>query len=66
MTEREAINRVNDFTASLLEQKGVLSVSEHTSSLDIKSSSTLERSVSTRAGEDKPIDFTLLITMKLS
>lgn len=66
MTEREAINRVNDFTASLLEQKGVLSVSEHTSSLDIKSSSTLERSVSARAGEDQPIDFTLLITMKLS
>lgn len=62
MSNREMLARVDAFSASLLEQPEIQTVTRDKSAIDTRSSAQLEESIGRHKSEKRP-DFTLLITM---
>jgi hypothetical protein len=65
MSDREVVERVNSFSTSLLNHVKITDVSQTSAAINIKSSGLMERTVGAESKDGKPIEFTLLVTMKL-
>lgn len=65
LSDREVVERVKSFSTSLLDQAKITSVSQQSADININSSALMERTVGAESKDGKPIEFTLLVTMKL-
>ena len=65
MSDREVVERVNSFSTSLLNHVKITDVSQTSAAINIKSSGLMERTVGAESKDGKPLEFTLLVTMKL-
>ena len=63
MSNRKILSRVEDFSASLLQQPEVKDVTRETSAIDTRTSAQLEESFGPQQQEGTLADFTLLVTM---
>ena len=65
LSDRKLVNRVNSFSESLLNHGKITEVEQTSATINIQSNASMERTVSTESENGKPIEFTLLLTMKL-
>jgi len=65
LSDREVVERVHSFSTSLLGQTKIINVSQQSADINIKSSALMERTVGAESKDGRPIEFTLLVTMKL-
>tara|TARA_R110002074_G_scaffold145034_1_gene293244 strand:- start:104178 stop:105719 length:1542 start_codon:yes stop_codon:yes gene_type:complete len=65
LSDREVVGRVESFSKSLLDHAKVIDVSQTSAAINIKSSGLMERTVGAKSKDENPIEFTLMVTMKL-
>lgn len=65
LSDRELVNRVNSFSESLLNHGKITDVEQTSAAINTQSNASMERTVNAESEDGKPIEFTLLVTMKL-